>query len=62
MIDSNKEDDEGDEDGGGFATQLRLVGDWSEGLTPDNIQEHLILAQRDSNVKALNQVAREKEK
>ncbi|HEY2566769.1 MAG TPA: Ti-type conjugative transfer relaxase TraA, partial [Candidatus Aquirickettsiella sp.] len=62
LIDSNEEDDEGGEGRGGFATQLRLVGDWSEGLTPGNIQERLILAQRNSDVKALNQVAREKMK
>jgi Ti-type conjugative transfer relaxase TraA len=61
LIDSNEEDDEV-EGGGGFATQLRLVGDWSEGLTSGNIQERLILAQRNSDVKALNQVAREKMK
>lgn len=59
LVDSNEEDDEG-EGGGGSATQLRLVGDWSQGLTPDNIQERLILAHRNMDVKELNQTAREK--
>lgn len=60
FVDSNEEDDEGGEGRGGVATQLRLVGDWGEGLTPDNIQERLILAQRNRDVKDLNQAAREK--
>lgn len=59
LVDSNEEDDEG-EGGGGSATQLRLVGDWSQGLTVENIQERLILAHRNSDVKELNQAAREK--
>ena len=59
LVDSNEEDDEG-EGGGGSATQLRLVVDWSQGLTAENIQERLILAHRNSDVKELNQAAREK--
>ena len=59
LVDSNEEDDEG-EGGGGSATQLRLVGDWSQGLTAENIQERLILAHRNSDVNELNQAAREK--
>ncbi len=62
LINSNEEDDDEGEGGGGFATQLRLVGDWGEGLTPGNIQERLILAQRNSDVKLLNEIAREKMK
>jgi Ti-type conjugative transfer relaxase TraA len=62
LIDSNEEDDEGEGGEGGLATQLRLVTDWSQGLTAENIQERLILAHRNSDVKALNQIAREKMK
>jgi Ti-type conjugative transfer relaxase TraA len=59
LIDSDEEDEsEGGE--GGLATQLRLVADWSQELTSDNIQERLILAHRNSDVKTLNQVARQK--
>lgn len=60
LIDSNEEDDEGEGGEGGIATQLRLVADWSQELTSDNIQERLILAHRNSDVKELNQAAREK--
>ena len=59
LVNSNEEDDEG-EGGRGSATQLRLVGDWSQGLTAENIQKRLILAHRNSDVKALNQAARKK--
>jgi len=59
LVDSKEEDDEG-EGGGEFATQLRLVGDWSQGLNLENIQERLILAHRNCDVKELNQAARKK--
>ncbi|TLY46791.1 MAG: hypothetical protein E6K54_08020, partial [Gammaproteobacteria bacterium] len=60
LIDSDEEDDEGESGEGGIATQLRLVADWSQELTAENIQERLILAHRNSDVKALNQAARQK--
>lgn len=59
LVDSNEDDDEG-EGGGGLSTQLRLVADWSRGLSAKNIQERLILAHRNRDVKELNQAAREK--
>ena len=59
LIDSDEEDDEGEGGEGGIVTQLRLVADWSQELTSDNIQERLILAHRNNDVKALNQVARQ---
>lgn len=60
LIDSNEEDDEGEGGEGGLATQLRLVADWSQGLTSENIQERLILGHRNNDVKELNQTARQK--
>ncbi|MEN9917133.1 MAG: Conjugal transfer protein TraA [Pseudomonadota bacterium] len=59
LVNSNEEDEEG-EGGGGTVTQLRLIGDWSQELTAENVQERLILAHRNSDVKELNQAAREK--
>lgn len=59
LIDSDEDDDEGEGGQGGMATQLRLVSDWSQALTSDSIQERLILAHRNSDVKALNQMARQ---
>lgn len=53
------EEEEGEGgDAGGQAVQLRLVADWSQGLTAKNIESRLILAHRNVDVEKLNQIAR----
>ncbi len=62
LVDSDPDEEDGGEGGGDTgsgATLSRLVVDWAAELTADNLHERLILAHRNEDVAALNNVARE---